>query len=99
MRSLNLPLINCDIEFDLSWSRYCVIYEISKTSRAVSNTNPVRYEVVITTNSATFQRNNVKSFVPIFTLSVNDNIKFLEDIKQGFKKTISWNKYRSEITT
>ena len=34
-----------------------------------------------------------------FTLSINDNIKFLENIKQGLKKTISWNKYRSEITT
>ena len=29
---------------------------------------------------------------------VKDNIKFLEKIKQGFKRTISWNKYRSEIT-
>ena len=28
-----------------------------------------------------------------------DNIKFLENIKQGFKRTIYWNKYRSEITT
>ena len=34
-----------------------------------------------------------------FTLSMNDNIKFLENIKQGLKRTISWNKYRSEITT
>ena len=25
-------------------------------------------------------------------------MKFLENIKQGFKRTISWNKYRSEIT-
>ena len=32
-------------------------------------------------------------------MSVNDNIKFLENIKQGFKRTFSWNKYRSEITT
>ena len=24
---------------------------------------------------------------------------FLENIKQGFKRTISWKKYRSEITT
>ena len=24
---------------------------------------------------------------------------FLENIEQGFKKTISWNKHRSEITT
>ena len=30
---------------------------------------------------------------------MNDNIKFLENIKQGFKRTISWNKYRSKITT
>ena len=32
-------------------------------------------------------------------MSVNDNIKFLENINQGFKRTISWNKYRSGITT
>ena len=32
-------------------------------------------------------------------MSINDNIKFLENIKQGFERTISWNKYRSEITT
>ena len=30
---------------------------------------------------------------------INDNIKFLENIKQVFKREISWNKYRSEITT
>ena len=27
------------------------------------------------------------------------NIKFLENINQGFERIISWNKYRSEITT
>ena len=42
---------------------------------------------------------STKRYVPIVTLSVNDNIRFLENIKQGFKRTISWNKYRSEITT
>ena len=36
---------------------------------------------------------HTKLYVPVVTLSVNDNIKFLENIKQGFKKTISWNKY------
>ena len=30
---------------------------------------------------------------------INDDIKFLENIKQGFKRSISWNKYRSEITS
>ena len=38
--------------------RYCVISEISRTSRAVTNTDPIEYEVVTKTNSATFQTNN-----------------------------------------
>ena len=40
-----------------------------------------------------------KFYVPVVTLSINDNIKFLENVKQGFRRIISWNKYRSEITT
>ena len=30
---------------------------------------------------------------------LNDNTTFLENVKQGFKITISGNKYKSEITT
>ena len=52
-RFLDLPSTNCKIELDLSCSRYCVITEISRTFRAVPNTDPVRYELV-KTNSATF---------------------------------------------
>ena len=46
---------------------------------------------------ASFTITSTKIYVPIVTFSVNNNIKFLENIKQGFKRTISWNKYRSEI--
>ena len=35
----------------------------------------------------------------MFTLSVNDDIKFLENVKQQFRTRISWTKYRSEMTT
>ena len=52
----------------------------------------------IHTTRATFEIDNAKLYVPAFTLSANDNIKFLENVKAGFKITISWNKYRSEIT-
>ena len=31
-------------------------------------------------------------------MAINDNIKFSENIKQGFKRTISWNKYRFVTT-
>ena len=47
---------------------------------------------------ATFQINNVRLYVPVVTLSTNNHIKVLENIKQEFKRTISWNKYRSETT-
>ena len=73
--------------------------EVSRTFRAVRKTNPVQYEVTSQITSATFQINNAKLYVPVVTLSIIDNIKVLENTKQGFKRTISWNKYRSETKT
>ena len=32
-------------------------------------------------------------------MSLNDKIDFLEHLKQRFRRTVSLNKYRSEITT
>ena len=40
---------------------------------------------------------STKLYVPVVVLSINDNIKFLEDIKEGFTRKNSWNEYRSEI--
>ena len=41
-RSLDFPLINCEIELDLKWSKYCEISQVSRTFRAVdANANPV----------------------------------------------------------
>ena len=50
------------------------------------------------TAEITVKINNAKLYVPIVTLSINGNIKFLENIKQGLKRTISWKKHESEIT-
>ena len=51
------------------------------------------------TTGETFQANNAKLYVSVVTWPINDNIRFLENTKQWFKITISWNKYRSGITT
>ena len=51
----------------------------------------------ILTSGSIFQINNTKIYVPFITLPINDNIKFLENVKQEFKRTSSWNEYRSEI--
>ena len=92
-------MIKWKVEFDLSWSKYCVITEISRTYGEIPNTNLVKNQVASQITEAIFQINNVKLYVPVVTLSINGNVSFLEIIKQGFKRTISWNKYRSEITT
>ena len=73
------------------------IFEISRTLRAVGDSP--EQEVLTATTGVAFQMNNAKLYVPVVTLSINDNITFLENIKQGFKRTISWKKHRSEITT
>ena len=48
MRSLDLLLINFEIELDLTWSKYCVISQVSRTFGAVDPiANPVEYEAKI----------------------------------------------------
>ena len=37
-------------------------------------------------------------YVPVVTLSTENDNKLLEKLKTGFKRTIKWNKYRSEMS-
>ena len=45
-----------------------------------------------------FQITDTKLYVPVVTLSKENDIKLLEQLKSGFKRTIKWNKYRSQMT-
>ena len=62
---LNIPLINCEVELILTWSRSCVL--AGMTVRAVPGNNPA----IVASSGAKFK-------------------------KSAFKKTIKWNKYRSQ---
>ena len=76
------------------WSKQCIISAISIVSRVppYADANlPVQEVAAVKLTSVIFQVNNAKLYVPVFTLFINDNTKFLENIKQGFKRTISWN--------
>ena len=48
------------------------------------------------TQAITFAINDIKLYVPVVTLSTNDNTKLLKELK--FKRTINWNKYQSKAT-
>ena len=53
--------------------------------------------VIIFTNVAnqvpTFKITETNLYVSVVTLSTQDNAKLLPQLKSGFKRTISWNKY------
>ena len=78
-RTLEMPLINCEFNLILTWSKDFVI------------TN--------STGEGKFAITETKLYVPVVTLSTKDNEKLLQQLKSGFKKTISWNKYESSIKT
>ena len=75
-RTLEMPLINCEVELILTWSENCVII-----STNVANQNP------------TFTITETTLYLPVVTLSTQDNAKLSPQLKSGFKRTISWNKY------
>ena len=45
-----------------------------------------------------FKITDTKLFAPVVTLSKENDIKLLEQLKSGFERTITWNKYRSQMT-
>ena len=78
-RTLEMSLINCEVNLILTWSSNCVLI-----ATAVQN------------QAATFEITDTKLYVPVVTLSTQENTKFLQQLKSGFKRVINWNKYLSK---
>ena len=97
-RTLNMPLINCEINLILTWSENCVL--TSKATRdavPAQGGNPAVAAIDNPTN-ATFKITDTKLHVPVVTLSTENDKNFIEQLRTGFERTIKWNKYRSEMT-
>ena len=50
--------------------------------------------LLTTANTATFKITDAKLYVPIVTLSAEDNAKLTKLLNEGFKRSIYWNKYK-----
>ena len=79
-RSLEMPLVNCQIDLELTWHKDCMI----------SSANAAAGQVV------SFRITNTKLYVPIVTLSTKDNTNLTKQLNKGFKRTIYWNQYVSK---
>ena len=78
----------------LTWSENCVL--ASRTYREAVNATSTTAEVAEINNptNAAFKIKDTKLYVPVVTLSPQDDNKVLEQLKTEFKRAIKWNKYR-----
>ena len=60
------------------------------------STNCVIVSTNIENQNATFAITDTKLYVPVVTLSTQENVKLLLLLKSGFKRVINWNKYLSK---
>ena len=75
-RSLEMPLINCEVEISLKWIENCVLTTAANA------------------NKATLKITDAKLYVPIVTLSIEDNSNLSKLLNEGFKRPIYWNEYK-----
>ena len=84
-RSLEIPLINCKVELFLEQTENCLLSggENINDAGAVANAG----------TAATFKITDAKLYVPIVTLSVEDNAKLSNLLSKGFERSVYWNEY------
>ena len=75
-RHLDIPLINCEVELILTWFKNCVLIDKS-TREANYGTNPRVYKID-NPEDATFKITDIKLYVPVVTLSKENDIQLLE---------------------
>ena len=91
-RALNIPLISCEVSLELKWDTNCVITSLEQRDVGAGKRDNAP-------TGATLAINDCKLYVQAVTLSKDDEIKLLANLKSGFKREIIWNKYRSQMPT
>ena len=71
-------MFNCEVELILTRSKNCVLADTTVNALA----NPA----IVAPTELKFEITNTKLYVPIVTLSKENDIKLLEQLKTGFKK-------------
>ena len=93
-RTLNKPLINCEIELISTWSKNYALADMAVRAAGNNNDHPA----TVAPNGLEFQITDMELYVLVVTLSKENDKKLLEQKKSGFKRTVRWNRCRSQMT-
>ena len=74
MESLDIPLINCKEELILTWSKNCVLADMTVRSEQGGNS------AIVALSGAIFKITATKLYVPVVTLSKENDTKRLEQL-------------------
>ena len=72
-----MPMVNCEVSLTLTWSENCVITSMGK--RAITNTQRGG-----SPTGASFKITDTTLYVPVVTLSTEDDNKLLVKLEIGF---------------
>ena len=100
MRQWDILLIYCGISLKLNWSKNCVLTNTATRNHIAADTANNLPEV-LAINAPTnieFSITDCKLYVPVVTLSAENENKLYEQLKTEFSLTVYWNKYRCQIT-
>ena len=89
-RALSILLINYEVELILIRSKNCTLLDITVDADA----DPV----IVSPSGATFKITHKIICSSCYFIKKKNDTKLLQQLKLGFKRTINWNKYRSQIT-
>ena len=100
-RTLDMPLINCEVSLTLVWSDNCVItIQADITALILQHKLKEQLKEITQQNQQKMlqQMQHLKLYVRVVILSTENDKRLLEQLRTGFKRIIKWNKYRSEMT-
>ena len=80
----------------LNWSENCVLTR-KATDAVLAQGGNSTVAAANNPTDATFKTTDTKLYITVVTLSTKDDNKLSEQLKTGFKRTIKWNKYKSEM--
>ena len=75
-RTLDMPLINCEVSLTLIWSENCVLTDVTTQSARNSQGDNLARPAIHAPTNAIFKITDTKLYVPVVTLSTEDDNNF-----------------------
>ena len=76
-----MPLINCEVSLTLTWSKNCVLTDMITYAAVPAQGNTPEISGIASPTNATFIITDTKLYVPVVTLSAENDNKILEQLK------------------